>query len=151
VVVFELCRDNDCVPDPVVVLDFAGVTESLGDPELVLDCVPDPVVVLDEVPVLVCVPEPVDVRVPKELCVPGELEDVFEIREVRVGIEVYFSVRLPNTVSVYSKDWRELFVDVTDLVDVFDCVDVDVGIMVPPANANNKNNSFICCIYVFYV
>ena len=120
--------EKDCVGLPVDVLEDTPDRVGLGLEEDVFERPELPVSVLDELTVRVAVAVDVWVLDSSAVTVAAELaEDVLEIAPVAVPIQVglidFVEVELGEGSRVPASER----VDVVVLVDVLDCVDVDVG------------------------
>jgi len=138
--VFEGRCEKDWVGLPVDVLEEPVERVGLGLADDVLDPTELVVCVLDEVTVRVAVAVDVCVAELRLVAVAAELaEEVFEAAPVtvvtQVGLMDFVDVELGEGSHVPASER----VDVVVFVDVFDCVDVDVGTR-PPARRERSSN-----------
>ena len=119
--VFDLAVEKLMLGDAELDFDPRVVTESVGEEEDVFEDVPEGEDVFVEVIVFVEVDVPVVVRDPREEVVRREVAlDVFEIAGLFVARGVDTGVRVSISDCVCGLEGKEVLVDVTVLVEVFD-------------------------------
>ena len=125
--------EKDCVGLPVDVLDVGPVRVGLGLEEDVLDLAELALCVFEEVTVRVAVAVDVCVGERRPVTVAAGLaEDVLDVAAVAVAIQVGFIDFVEVELGEGSEVPRSERVEVVVFVDVFDCVDVPVGMTTPP-------------------